>query len=72
MERYIDFSFLFTTDIPSVLLRKGQFEKYNVMLGVTDNEGSLLTNAIPGTMHSFSKKKSLLLIDRVSITTCLS
>ena len=40
-----------TTDAPSVLLEKGQFEKVNVMAGVTDDEGSVTTNAEPGIVQ---------------------
>jgi hypothetical protein len=44
------FSFKYA-DAPRVLLQKGQFEKYNVMMGVTNDEGSVMVNAIPGTAN---------------------
>jgi hypothetical protein len=43
-------------DDPSVLLEKGQFGKYKLMVGVTDDEGIVMTISIaPGLLIKKSK-----------------
>ncbi|XP_031551374.1 neuroligin-4, Y-linked-like [Actinia tenebrosa] len=55
-----NFSFLpvidkhFLPDFPSVLLEKGQFEKYNLMVGVNNDEGTVMTNAITAIAYGMN------------------